>query len=75
MNPPVDGSHWVTANIKWDISQLFGKEGRHRLLLGIYGYNLLNEQVYHPKFVGRKINTIPALSGRGVTVSLTVGIH
>lgn len=40
------------------------------LALELYGYNLLDQAVYQPEFVGQRINTIPARAGRSVYMSL-----
>ncbi len=72
VNPDADAFHLVTANLRVQLSRWLGWARRHEVEAGLYAYNLLDADVYHPEFVGRRINTIPARAERSLYLNLTM---
>lgn len=68
-NPQADAYHLVTANLTLPLS-MFSETFSDHSAIKIYGYNLLDEDIYQPELAGRAINTNPLRAGRSVYVSL-----
>jgi hypothetical protein len=73
VNPVPQAYHWLSLNLSVDVHKLLGLERMPRLSLHGYGENLLGENVYHPEFSRRTINSLPARGGRAFYGGLTVG--
>lgn len=69
VNPAAKAHHLVTAQVSADVSRLLGFSDV-AVELRLYGYNLLDEAIHHPEFVGRRVNTLPARPGRSVYAQL-----
>lgn len=69
VNPPADSYHLLTAQIELPLS-LFSDNFAADNAIKIYGYNLLDEDIYQPELAGRAINTNPLRAGRSIYVSL-----
>lgn len=72
VNPDADAVHLVTANLRVQLSRWLGWARRHEVEAGLYAYNVLDADVYHPEFVGRRINTIPARPERSLYFNLVM---
>lgn len=66
-NPPADAFHLLSANLAWTF-QKTKKMGQFEFEL--FGQNLLDEDIYQPELVRRRINTLPAYSGRSVYIKI-----
>lgn len=67
LNPDAGASHWLTLHSAWRLPRLlFGSQ----LDVELHGDNLLDEQMFLPEFVGRRINTIPAGPGWSLQLGL-----
>ncbi|GLX77840.1 hypothetical protein tinsulaeT_11800 [Thalassotalea insulae] len=71
LNPNADSYHLMTAKLRYDISHWLNRPelSSH---LELYLYNLLDQTIYQPEFVGRNINTIPARAQRSAYLTLTM---
>jgi len=63
VNPPADAFHLVSANLELTLRDSGPGKG---LKFEIFSQNLLDEDIYQPEFVRRRINTIPVYGGRSV---------
>ena len=70
-NPAPKAYNYLSLNVQYDLSKLSSSSKFPKLLLGIYGTNLLDEKIYYPEFVRRNMNSIPGRSGRALYVNLT----
>ena len=62
VNPDPGDVHWISANLDLDVTEFFDlKKGTATLTFRVE--NLLDEDVYHPEFNRRNINSLPANSG------------
>ncbi len=61
-NPDPGDVHWISANIDLDITDWFDFK-RGTASLTFRAENLLDEDVYHPEFNRRNINSLPVDSG------------
>lgn len=64
-NPSADAYHLVTANLTAHLPSFAGLKGA---TVGLYVHNLLDEDIYQPEFVRRRINTIPTSPERSFYV-------
>lgn len=69
VNPKADAHHMISANITIPLS-IFSSNFDEKSQIKIYGYNLLDEDIYQPEQAGRAINTNPLRAGRSVYVTL-----
>jgi len=71
VNPTAKGYNMLTANLHFplNIDLLSDKE---KAYVEIYGYNLLDEDIYQPEVAGGQINTNPLRAGRSLYLSLTL---
>jgi outer membrane receptor protein involved in Fe transport len=65
VNPDPKAAHLLSAKLEWDASSWLGAP-RDRVVLQLRGENLADQAVHHPEFTGRKINSLPRLSGAAV---------
>lgn len=65
LNPKADSYHMVTAKVRIPLGDNSAVE--------LYGYNLLDEDVYQPEMAGRAINTNPLRAGRSFYLSFDWG--
>jgi len=72
VNPEAKAYNLITANLGCDFIKLFKTNSPYKIELNLYGYNLLDQNIMQPEFVGKKINTIPARQGRSVYAKITV---
>ena len=70
-NPAADTHHLVSGSFQLDLDGLNAWR-KVQATLTIRGYNLLDEDVYHPEFIGRRINTLPARSGTTLYADVTL---
>lgn len=72
VNPPADSNHLLTLQLTLNTSAWVGgaETSSH---LKLYGYNLLDEAIHQPEFVGQQVNTLPARSGRAWYLSWEIG--
>lgn len=62
VNPDPGDTHWISANLDIDVTDWFDlKRGAATLTFRVE--NLLDEDVYHPEFNRRNINSLPGDSG------------
>lgn len=73
VNPEADSYHLATANITLDLANLFKSDKFKDTSFKVYAYNLFNQSIHHPDFIGRRINTLPARSERAIYAQITVG--
>ena len=66
------GFSLLSGKVSMDINKLFDLGMKQKLILDLYGTNLLDEDVYYPDFVNRLINSFPGRSGRAFYGSITV---
>ncbi|MFC3031726.1 TonB-dependent receptor plug domain-containing protein [Pseudoalteromonas fenneropenaei] len=69
-NPNADAYQQLSLKLSLDLGHFWSHLKDYRLSL--YGYNLLDEDVYQPDFIGKRINTLPARAGRSGYLNLTV---
>ena len=70
-NPTADAAHLVSANLNFNLKDLFNIPVKN-FTLSVYGTNLLDEEIFINEFVRRVINTLPLEAGRSVSASLKV---
>ncbi len=69
LNPAAD-AYWL-VNLSWRLPlQTIWLQAPAGTALQMQAYNLLDQAIYQPEFVGQRINTIPARSGRGFKLEL-----
>jgi len=69
VNPEADSYHLVTSKLSIDLADYFPK---NNIKLEIYGYNLLDEDIYQAEFIGKRVNTLPSHSGRMLSVQFAM---
>ncbi len=62
VNPSPEDVHWLSLNMNVELSDLLGMEPGS-VALTARGENLLDQEVHHPEFNRRRINSLPAASG------------
>lgn len=67
-----EGFSLLSGKLNMDLNQLFDLALKQKLILGVYGSNLLDADVYYPDITNRLINSFPGRSGRAVYGSVTV---
>ena len=72
INPEADSHHLLTAHVSCNLNEALNIKSGLRANLNLYVYNVLNEDIYQPEFVGLNINTIPARAERSAYVSLSL---
>jgi outer membrane receptor for ferrienterochelin and colicins len=72
LNPAVRPYNYLSANITYNITNLFESTSLPDMMLGVYATNILDEQIYYPEYVRRNMNSIPGRPGRAVYVSFSV---
>jgi len=72
VNPAPRAHNMLTAKVSLNLTQLLKHTGKTQTQFFVYGYNLLNEEVYFPEFNRSRINSLPATQGRGVYAGLNV---
>jgi len=70
VNPAAEPYHLVTANLSLNVGELLSKASLNNTTLAIHAYNLLDESIYDPDFVGKVVNTLPSHSGRTLLAQL-----
>ncbi|MBI4384482.1 MAG: TonB-dependent receptor plug domain-containing protein [Nitrospinae bacterium] len=73
VNPAADSYNFLTANASMKIRKVTGLDGLPDLTLGLFGENLLDENLYFPEVGRGVINTIPLRSGRAFFGSVSLG--
>lgn len=74
VNPEAGFYNLLTSNLNINLNKLLNlNTSEYKMNLNLYGYNLLDENIYHPEFAGKKINTIPSRSGRSFYMKFTFG--
>lgn len=66
-NPNPDAYHLVTGELFIEPYLLGLPPWSRHWTMRLTGYNLLDEDIYHPEFAGRGVNSIPARGGRALT--------
>ena len=74
VNPQPDGYHVLTAQMRFNLQRLLQLPGTRPLTVGLYGDNLLDEEIYYPEFNRRNINAIPIAGGRALYATFEIGI-
>ena len=69
-NPLAKNYNMLTANIHFPLNIESFSAGQNAYF-ELYGYNLLNEDIYQPEVAGGQINTNPLRSGRSLYLSFT----
>jgi hypothetical protein len=72
LNPEVRPYNFLSANITYNITNLFESTSLPDMIVGIYATNILDEQIYYPEYVRRNMNSIPGRPGRAVYASFSV---
>jgi outer membrane receptor for ferrienterochelin and colicins len=72
VNPPADSYHLVSAKLSLDLKSVAPQGKLNNSKVELYIYNLFNQAVYQPEFIGKLVNTLPADSGRNVTLQFIV---
>jgi outer membrane receptor for ferrienterochelin and colicins len=72
LNPDVRPYNFLSANISYNIVNLFESTSLPDMTLGVYATNILDEQIFYPEYVRRNMNSIPGRPGRALYVSFTV---
>jgi outer membrane receptor for ferrienterochelin and colicins len=72
LNPAVRPYNYLSANITYNIVNLFESTSLPDMTLGVYATNILDEQIFYPEYVRRNMNSIPGRPGRAVYVSFSV---
>ncbi len=70
-NPPPSSYHLLTFSTKIDLNQVFLLPAKSDFELNFYIYNLLDEDIYHPEFVGQQLQSIPARAERSFYLSIS----
>lgn len=66
-NPPSGAYNLLSANISFSVPKVFKfKTYVHDIKFNLYGYNILNQNIHHPEFIGKAVNTIPGRSPIGI---------
>ncbi len=71
-NGAPEGFSLVSAKLNFDITKLFDMGMKKPITLGIYGTNLLDEEIKSPDFATRLIDTTPGRSGRAIYGTLNI---
>ncbi len=76
-NPIPEAFNFMTVKVDMNLNDLFNITEKEettitKVLLSFYVTNLLNEEIYYPEFVRRKINTLPGRGGRAFYTSFRV---
>lgn len=58
VNPAVKAYNYLSANVQYKVNK--------NLVIGIYGTNLLDEEIYYPEYRARNINSLPGRAGRAI---------
>jgi len=61
----------MTANIALDLKTFFNLCLTQPVVVNLYGYNLLDEDIDYPEYNRGRINTLPAGQGRSFYAGLT----
>jgi len=61
-NPAASQYALWSAKVSLDLGQFSPSFANTQISL--YGYNITDEDIYHPDFIGKRINTLPARQGR-----------
>lgn len=72
LNPVPTAYNYLSANISYNITNLFESTTLPDMLLGIYATNLLDAQIYYPEYVRRNMNSIPGRAGRAIYANFSV---
>jgi outer membrane receptor for ferrienterochelin and colicin len=72
VNPAARAFNFLSANITYNIVNLFESTSLPDMILGIYATNILDEQIFYPEYVRRNINTVPGRPGRAIYASFSV---
>ncbi len=72
LNPEVRPYNFLSANITYNITNLFESTSLPDMIVGIYATNILDAQIYYPEYVRRNMNSIPGRPGRAVYASFSV---
>ena len=74
VNPEPQAYHYLTANVRLDLRELFGAADSPGMMLSLFGDNLLGEDIYYSEFNRRRINSIPLYSGRAFYATFDVSL-
>ncbi len=67
VNPIPQSYHYVTANLRYRLNNLFGLNGKNKpVTFSLYMDNVLDEKIYYPEFNRKLINSIPGKQGRSL---------
>lgn len=67
VNPIPQSYHYVTANLRYRLNNLFGLGGKNKpVTFSLYVDNVLDEKIYYPEFNRKLINSIPGKQGRSL---------
>lgn len=72
VNPSAEQYHLVSAKLSFNLGELLTKPSLHHTKFDIIAYNLLDESIYDPDFVGKVVNTLPSHSGRTLSAQFTM---
>ena len=70
VNPDADSFNLVSVNLSLKLEHYLKSDFWKDTTLEFYGYNLLDESIYQPEYVGKRVNTLPARSGRAFYLAL-----
>lgn len=70
-NPDADGYNNLTANLKFNLGEVFNKAALSNMNFSLYGDNLLDEDIFFPSTHRRNVNSIPHHMGRSVYATIS----
>lgn len=71
-NGETDGFNMLSANLNINIPKLLDLDIKEKVVLSVFGTNLLDESVSVPEFNSKAIYSIPGRPGRAVYVTLAI---
>ncbi|MBL1142487.1 MAG: TonB-dependent receptor [Proteobacteria bacterium] len=71
-NPDADGYNNLTANLRFNLGEVFNNTALSNVKLSLYGDNLLDEDIFFPSLNRRTVNSLPHHMGRGFYSTLNV---
>lgn len=71
-NPDADGYSNLTANLKFNMGDVFNNAALSNIIFSLYGDNLLDEEIFFPSINRKSVNSIPHHQGRGFYGTISI---
>jgi outer membrane receptor for ferrienterochelin and colicin len=71
-NPDADGYNNLTANLKFNLGDVFSNRSFSNINFSFYGDNLLDEEIFFPSVNRRTVNSLPHHMGRGFFATFSI---